>query len=337
MSTEERIWTFLEELAVREGVSDITLSSDGRVALRCRGQISMRRAEWLQEEWSAVRGVVRGEGAGGAGRTCVSMSNKGRRFRVMLTSHRRGESLALRPLALCIPSADELLLPASLLDYFVTIRGGLVLVAGPTGSGKTTTVSALLRARAERVGGKIVTLEDPVEHVHGDTEGTFFEQRELGCDVASYADGLKEALHMNPDVIAVQEIREASAAETALSAALSGHLVVASMHAFSASTTPQRFLAVINPGMEDLGARDALASSLEAVVVQRLVPGYDRMVPVFEIMLFRDGSGRSAPMERLVRQGNWPGLRQEIEVGGRVGMIAWDEALKRRREEGLIP
>ncbi len=337
MSNREHVWDFLEELAQRQGVSDITLSSDGRVAVRCRGQLSMRLAGSLGVEWTGLRSVVLGEAFGEGRRTCVCTSASGRRFRATLSAHRRGESLSLRPLATAVPTADELLLSSSLLDYFSTLRGGLVLIAGPTGSGKTTTVSALLRARAERVGGKFITLEDPVEHVHVDNEGSFFEQRELGRDVASYAEGLREALHMNPDVIAVQEIRESAAAETALSAALSGHLVVASMHAFSASTTPQRFLAVINPGMEDLGARDALASCLEAVVVQRLVPGYERMVPVFEVMLLRDGSGRIAPMERLVRQGNWPGLRQEIEVGGRLGMMAWEDSLKRRRDEGLIP
>lgn len=337
MSSCDLAWNFLCELADAAGTSDITLASDGRVAVRRRGQLSVSQSPWLAEAWAEVRQTLLGISIQSQRSTRVCTAPGGRRYRATWSAHSRGESLSLRPLALVVPTADELLLPATLLDYFVSLRGGLVLVAGPTGSGKTTTVAALLRARAGSVGGKYITLEDPVEHVHSDHETAFFEQRELGRDLVSYAAGVREALHMNPDVIAVQELRETAAAETALSAALSGHLVVASMHAFSASTTPQRFLALINPGMEDLGARDALASCLEAVVVQRLVPGYERMVPVFEIMLLRDGTGRSAAMERLLRQGNWPGLRQEIEVGGRIGMVAWDEALRRRREEGLIP
>lgn len=337
MNEEEPVWPFLDAIASVAGTSDITLSSDGRVAVRRRGQLSMDHVPWLRGGWACVHKAIRG-GAGQEGpATRVSVSPLGRRYRAAWSRHRRGESFSLRPLSAVVPSADELLLPLSLVDSFTGLRGGLVLVAGPTGSGKTTTVSALLRARADRVGGKFVTLEDPVEHVHADSEMAFFEQRELGGDVSGYAEGLREALHMNPDVIAVQEIRESAAAETALSAALSGHLVVASMHAFSASTTAQRFLAIISPSMEDLGARDALASCLEVVVVQRLLPGYGRMVPVFEIMCLRDGSGRVVAMERLLRQGNWPALRQEIEVGGRLGMLSWEEGIKRRREEGLIP
>lgn len=337
MNMTEQFWAFIDELTAGGDVSDITLSSDGRVAVRQRGQLVLNKAEWLSAGWAALHGHATSQSTKPGAATWVMNGPGGRRLRTTLSRHRKGASFSLRPLADLIPSPDSLLLPEALLDCFCTLRGGLVLVAGPTGSGKTTTVSALLKARAGRVGGKYVTLEDPVEHNHQDGDAAFFEQRELGRDVCSYAEGLREALHMNPDVIAVQEIREAEAAETALAAALSGHLVVASMHAFSASTTPQRFMAIINPGLEDLGARDALASCLEAVVVQRLVPGYDRMVPVFEILLFRDGTGRSAPMERLVRQGNWPALRQEIEVGGRLGMVSWEESLRRRKDEGLIP
>jgi Tfp pilus assembly pilus retraction ATPase PilT len=89
--------------------------------------------------------------------------------------------------------------------------------------------------------------------------------------------------------------------------------------------------------MEDLGARDALASCLEAVVVQKLVPGYEGLVPLFEVMLFRDRGERLPAMERLVRQGNWIGLRQEMETGRRIGMMLWEDSRRRRVEEGLIP
>jgi twitching motility protein PilT len=324
----------LADLCAPEGTSDLTLLADGRVGVRRNGRLAVKDIPGLHAAWESLLSEL---GFGREGQTLVYADQDARRYRVTLARSSTGQSVAVRPLPVAARSCDELLLPGAFLDYFVGLRSGLVLVAGPTGSGKSTTIASLLDLRGRREGGKYVTLEDPVECLHSGGPHALFEQRELGTCIASYAEGLKQALHMNPDVIAVQEIREQAAAETTLAAALSGHLVVASLHAFSGPTVPQRFLSILDPSMEDAGARDALASCLEAVLVQRLVPGFERMVPVFEIMLFRDGRERIRSMERLVRNGNWAGLRQEIEVGTRLGMTLWEDCLRRRVAEGLVP
>lgn len=332
MTQSDPLWRLLEDLAATPGLSDITFASDGRFTVRREGRLSVGLQPWLKDAWSATVQAL----GGVAGRSTWIAENGGRRLRVSHSRHRAGCSLSIRPIARALPTREELMLPYEVVRRFASLEGGLVLIAGPTGSGKTTTVSALLRERSRARGGKYITLEDPVEYLHSDGPQAFFEQRELGVDVSSYAEGLKEALHMNPDVIAVQEIRDGEAASTALSAALSGHLVVASMHAYSASTAAQRFLSILNPSMEDLGARDALACCLETVLVQRLMPGHGRLVPVFEIMNFRDDGGRLSSMERLLRCGNWNGLRQEMEVGRRAGMQTLEDALGQLRQEGLL-
>jgi len=324
----------LEELCAPDGTSDITLLSDGRVGVRRNGRLVVKEMLAIRAGWESV---LRSLGFAREGQTLVYEGEGGHRYRVTLARSQTGQSVAVRPLPLAARSSDELLLPGAFQDYFLGLRSGLVLVAGPTGSGKSTTIASLLDLRGRREGGKYVTLEDPVECLHQGGPQALFEQRELGACIGSYAEGLKQALHMNPDVISVQEVREQAAAETTLAAALSGHLVVASLHAFSAPTVPQRFLSILDPSMEDAGARDALASCLEAVLVQRLVAGFERMVPVFEIMLFRDGRERIRSMERLVRNANWAGLRQEIEVGARLGMTLWEDCLRTRVAEGLVP
>lgn len=330
---------FLREMAERPGTTDITLCADGRVALRQNARIVVSHLDALSDLWKASVGehFPSEKRRHGQSVTAVFTDLSGRRYRATLTEDYQGESLSVRVLPAKILGANELMLPEGLERYFQNLRGGLFLVGGPTGSGKSTTIASLLQSRAAAVGGKVVTLEDPVEYLHHGSESCVFIQREIGRQVRSYAEGLKDALLMNPDVISVQELREQAAAETALSAALSGHLVVASLHAYTASSVPQRFLSIMNPALDDLGAREAFAACVEGVIVQRLVPGFDGLVPIFEVMLFRSGTERLVSMERLVRQGSWTGLRQEIECGQRHGMLLLEESLRQRAELGLIP
>jgi Tfp pilus assembly pilus retraction ATPase PilT len=254
-----------------------------------------------------------------------------------ISANREGEAVSVRPLPGVILAPEELRLPEGLKDYFLRLQGGMFLVGGVTGSGKTWTLASLLKSRAAELGGKFVTIEQPIEFEHEDTEKAVFHQREVGLQATSYAAALEEALQEKPNVLMVQEIRGRDEAETVISAALSGHVVVASLHAYTACTAPQRLLGMMNPSLEDVGARDALASCLEGVVLQRLVPGVGGLVPIFEVLYFRDQRGeRLAQFERLVRQGNWMGLRQEMEISRRHGMMSWDDSLARRRAERLI-
>lgn len=334
------ILQLLDQIAVDAGTTDITLKSTGGVAVCRNTSLSVTRIPGLAETWhESVRELLPERPVDPMlGYTTVVKDPKGRRYRITISANREGEAISVRPLPDRILSPEELLLPKGLHEYFIRLPGGLFLVGGVTGSGKTWTQASLLKARAAEVGGKFITIERPIEFEHHDTDRAVFHQREVGTHASSYATALEQALQEKPNVLMVQEIRRRDEAETALAAALSGHVVVASLHAYTAPSTPQRFLSVINPTMEDLGARDALASCLEGVVIQRLVSGCRGLVPIFEVLYFRNERGNRLPqMERLVRQGNWTGLRQEMEISRRLGMMQWEDSIADRREQHLIP
>lgn len=333
------ILALLEQVTVQSGTTDVTLKSTGSVAVCRNGTISVTRIPALAETWTdSIRELLPDRSADTrCGYTTVVRDARAKRYRITLTRNREGEAASVRPLPKTIASPEELRLPDGLKEYFLRLQGGLFLIGGVTGSGKSWTLASLIKARAAELGGKFITIERPIEFEHEDTDRAVFHQREVGIQATSYAAALEEALQEKPTVLMVQEIRRRDEAETALSAALSGHVVVASLHAYTAPSTPQRFLSIINPDMEDFGARDALAHCLEGVVLQRLVPGVGGLVPIFEIMYFRNEKGeRLAAMERLVRQGNWAGLRQEIEVSRRLGMMQWEDSLAERRNQRLL-
>jgi len=345
MSSSDTLISFpilelLDRVTQEPGTTDVTLKSTGCVAVCRNTALSVTRIPALEETWSAaVRQLLPERPADTrCGYTTVVRDDQGRRYRVAISANREGEALSVRPLPRKILSPEELRLPEGLKEYFLRLQGGLFLVGGVTGSGKTWTQASLLKTRAAEIGGKFITIERPIEFEHEDTDNAVFHQREVGIQAVSYAAALEEALQEKPNVLMVQEIRRRDEAETALSAALSGHVVMASLHAYSAPTTPQRFLSIINPTLEDFGARDALASCLEGIVLQRLVPGFHGLVPIFEILYFRNEHGeRLTQMERLVRQGNWTGLRQEMEVSRRLGMMQWEDSIAQRRQERLLP
>lgn len=334
------IFELLDRITVAPGTTDVTLKSNGCVAVCRNTALSVTRIPALAETWAeTVESLLPPRNQrDSVVATSVIKDAGGRRYRVAISANREGEAMSIRPLPRQLLSPEDLRLPEGLKEFFLRLQGGLFLVGGVTGCGKTWTLASLLCARAAEVGGKFITIERPIEFEHADTEKAVFHQREVGVHAESYALALEQALQEKPNVLMVQEIRRRDEAETALSAALSGHVVVASLHAYTAPSTPQRFLSLINPTLEDVGARDALASCLEGVVLQRLLPGVDGLVPIFETMYFRDRQGeRLLQMERLVRQGNWTGLRQEMEISKRYGMMQWEDSLAERRSAGLIP
>lgn len=333
------IFDLLAEITKPAGTTDVTLKSTGSIGVCRNATLSVTRIAALADTWKEMISALLPNRPSDhrIGYTTVVRDIHGRRYRMTLAENREGEAISVRPLPQEILSPEALRLPDGLKEYFLRLQGGLFLVGGVTGSGKTWTLASLLKARATERGGKFITIERPIEFEHEDTDKAVFHQREVGIQAVSYATALEEALQEKPNVLMVQEIRRRDEAETALSAALSGHVVVASIHAYTAPTTAQRFLSIINPNMEDDGARDALASCLEGIVLQRLVPGFDGLVPIFEVMYFRDDRGqRLTPMERLVRQGNWIGLRQEMEVSRRLGMMQWEDSIAERTQQRLI-
>ncbi len=334
------ILQLLDQITREPGTTDVTLKSTGCVAVCRNTTLTVTRIGALAENWSeSLQSLLPDRPTDHrCGHTKVVKDDNGRRYRVTISANRQGEALSVRPLPDTILSPDDLRLPAGLKEFFLRLQGGMFLIGGVTGSGKTWTLASLLKARATEVGGKFITIEQPIEFEHEDTDAAVFHQREVGTQATSYAAALEEALQEKPNVLMVQEIRRREEAETALAAALSGHVVIASLHAYTAPTTPQRFLGMISPNLEDFGARDALASCLEGVVLQRLVPGYQGLIPIFEVLYLRNERGeRLTQMERMVRQGNWIGLRQEMEISRRHGMMQWEDSLAERRAHGLIP
>jgi twitching motility protein PilT len=215
------------------------------------------------------------------------------RFRVNGFRQRGSISMAFRVIPRDVPNFADLSLPAGVRRLAEEHRG-LVLVTGATGSGKTTTLAAIVdhinRSRRQH----IVTIEDPIEIVHGD-HGCIVNQREVGLDTASFAQALRRGLRQDPDVILIGELRDAETAETALNAAESGHLVLSTMHTVDASETIGRMVEFF-PAVKQQLIRSVLAGVLRGVISQRLLPRIDGgRVPAVEVMV---GNARIADLIR---------------------------------------
>ncbi|MEI7911249.1 MAG: ATPase, T2SS/T4P/T4SS family [Verrucomicrobiota bacterium] len=193
----------------------------------------------------------------------------GGRLRVNLYHTLGRLAAALRPIRAHIPSLTELGLPAPLLETWLQRRYGLILVTGPTGSGKSTTVASCLDWINHHLGRHIVTLEDPIEYLFENDRG-FFSQREIRQDSDSFASGLRAALRQSPDVLFVGEIRDRETAVTALHAAETGHLVISTLHSSGVVETLERFSHLLQT--EATGALNLLAAQLVGILSQQLLP-----------------------------------------------------------------
>jgi twitching motility protein PilT len=252
------------------------------------------------------------------------------RFRVNVFQQRNSYSVVLRKLGTQIKSVEELQLPP-VFHKMAQEKNGLVLVTGATGSGKSTTLAALINEMNETKAIHIVTLEDPVEFEHSQRKATI-NQRELGIDFHSFANGLRAALRQAPKVILVGEIRDRETIEIALSAAETGHLVLSTLHTVDAGQTINRILGMFDKDEEAL-VRNRLADTLRWIVSQRLLP--------------KIGGGRVAALEILctglrvkdsVLHGESEGktFYEIIESGAPFGMQTFDQGILRYFEAGLI-
>ncbi len=195
------------------------------------------------------------------------------RFRVNAFQQRGSVSLAFRTIPTKIPTIDDLQLPDTLKTLAET-QQGLILVTGPTGSGKSTTLAAMIKYMNETMRKHIITLEDPIEYMHA--HGTsIIDQREVGFDTASFTSGLRAALRQDPDVILVGEMRDLETISTAITAAETGHLVLATLHTWSAASTIDRIIDVFPHGQQSQ-IRVQLAGVLTSVISQRLFQTADR-------------------------------------------------------------
>ncbi|MBK7972169.1 MAG: PilT/PilU family type 4a pilus ATPase [Deltaproteobacteria bacterium] len=205
------------------------------------------------------------------------------RFRVNICSQRGSIALVLRNIPMRIPNFDELGLPA-VLNQVATAERGLILVTGVTGSGKSTTMAAMLDLINRTRNLKIVTIEDPIEYLHKDARSTVL-QREVGSDTESFAKAMRAALRQDPDVVMVGEMRDRETIDIALKAAETGHVVLSTLHTSDVVKTIQRVIGVYDLS-EMAAARLRLAENLQAVIAQRLIPRADGggRLPAVEVM-----------------------------------------------------
>lgn len=243
--------------------------------------------------------------------------------------HQQGhKALALRAIPQRIPTAEELLLPP-VINQFCQMSQGLVLITGPTGSGKSTTQAAMIDAINQHQNRHILTLEDPIEYVHTHNR-SIISQREVGTDTPSFERGLRAALREDPDVVLVGEMRDPESIAATLTIAETGHLVFATLHTNDASTALDRIVDVF-PTDRQAQIRVQLASSLVGVVAQRLVPRVGGgLIAAFEILLANSAA------RGLVREGKTHQVRNVISQSVRDGMQTLEQSLSVLVAHGLI-
>lgn len=251
------------------------------------------------------------------------------RFRVNASLQKGTVSLAFRIVRTEIPNIDELALPEICKDLAIRDHG-LVLVTGPAGSGKTTTLAAMIEHLNTTRRRRVITIEDPVEFIHENKE-CFISQREVGTDTKSFANALKHALRQDPDVILVGEMRDLDTIATALTAAETGHLILSTLHTPSATLAIDRMIDVFPPYQQQQ-ARIQLSTTLQGVIYQTLLPkvnGDGRIVAV-EVMIANDA------IRNLIREGKTPQMVNVMQTGTQVGMQTLDHALIDLYRRGLI-
>jgi twitching motility protein PilT len=242
------------------------------------------------------------------------------RFRVNLHYQRGSLAASIRLLPSRIPSLEALHLPATLAKL-AERRQGLVLVTGPTGSGKTSTLAALIDIVNTRRAAHIVTIEDPIEYQHTN-RSAIIEQIEVGRDTPDFVHSLRSIMRQTPDVILVGEMRDAETMATALTAAETGHLVLSTLHTNDAIQAVSRILDSF-PSSNQPQIRQQLSLALAAVLAQQLVPGIDGASrwPATEVMIATDA------VRALIRKGDDHQLRSQISVGKADGMMTMEQSL----------
>ena len=250
------------------------------------------------------------------------------RFRVNVFHQRGNVGMVLRHLTAAVPTLDELGMPP-ILHELVMFRRGLVLMVGATGSGKTTTLAAMINYRNEKASSHIVTIEDPIEYLHPNKK-SIINQREVGIDTKSYARALKSAMREAPDVILVGEIRDRESMEAVIHLAGTGHLVIATMHANNAPETLDRMINLF-PQEQHRQVYMDLSHYLRAVISQRLVRSTDgKRVAAVEIML------NTAHIAELINRADLGRVKESFRSSTEAGMQTFDEALLSLFKQGRI-
>jgi len=335
---------YLIETARKEGASDLHLVYGSPPKLRIHGSLKdfpgaapltdedcERYARELLAPDKEEGGITKGEspelpvcGEADAARTV-----SGIRIRINIFRQQGHLSAAVRLLNSHIPQLSELGLPSAA-EELTGLRRGIVLVTGETGSGKSTTLAAMLDTLNHSTDSHIVTLEDPIEYIYT-PDRCLINQREIGKDATGFAQGLRAALREDPDILLIGEMRDADTIETALTAAETGHLVFATLHTNSASDTVDRIVSVFSAGRQQQ-IRMQLSMTLQAVLSQQLLPK-------------ADGTGRVLACEvmkvipairNLIREGKTPQIESALSTSAKIGNITMDNSIIRLYQKRLI-
>jgi twitching motility protein PilT len=320
--------------AVEGGASDVHLKVDGPIIFRINRRLIVVDGPVPTEEWmrtvienivprhvkaqvDTLREIDFSYFLPGAGR-----------FRTNCFQQRGQYALAMRYVKTQVPSFDDLgLLPQ--LKKIAESPRGIVLMAGSTGSGKSTTLAAMIEHINSNSRKHIITLEDPIEFVFEDNQSVI-EQREIGLDSGSFELGLKHVLRQDPDVVMIGEMRDATSFGAAMSAADTGHLIFSTLHTTSAGQAVGRILDFFKPDEREQ-VRRQLAGTLQAVICQRMVPMIaGGMTPAQEILM------NSGTVKKMIEEGRLERLPAAIETGAEEGMISFNQSLFNLVKEGKI-
>ena len=324
----------IKDLAKIRGVSDIHISSNKPVAVRINGKI-VRKDELIttgpqvDEILKLILNQKLVETLEQHRNVDFSLSIEDFRIRGNAFHSVDGTNIVLRILPKTLLTFDQINFPP-VLQNLLERKNGLILITGETGAGKTTSLAAMIDYYNKNENKKIITIEDPIEYLHIENK-CIISQREIGSHANSFAEALRAALRGDPDIILVGELRDLETIQLALTAAETGHLVLATLHTSGAPNTINRIIDVF-PGEQQRQIRSQLALSLKAVITQKLLlnKNGDGRVAAFEIMV------NNAAIQNLIREDKVFQIPTVMQTGSSDGMVLMDKYIEMLKADGLI-
>ncbi|WP_435642024.1 type IV pilus twitching motility protein PilT [Micavibrio aeruginosavorus] len=325
----------LLRFTIQNNASDLHLSPTNPPVIRVNGEMKRIKADPLQSDdirtmlYSVMNEDQRADFERELELDFAIAYGEKARFRVNAFTTRNGTAAVFRSIPSLIPTMEELELPP-IIRRFAELEKGLVLVTGPTGSGKSTTLASIINYINENHASHIITVEDPVEFFHASKKAVV-NHREIGTDTKSFSKALRSSLREDPDVILVGEMRDYETISLALTAAETGHLVFGTLHSNTAAKTIDRIIDVFPSGDKEM-VRAMLASSLQGVVAQSLLKRADGSgrVGAFEVLV-----GTNA-VRNLIRENQIAQLYSMIQTGSRYGMTTLEDSVNALLEQGVI-